>query len=94
MDVGDLEITDFLAATKVEAVSGYARDVGWMASLAFDLMYLDALLERNADTDEGVPAETASRCRDHLLHYCETKGFAESLGFRMVTKDDFGLDFD
>ena len=66
-----------------------------MASLAFDLMYLDALLERNAGSEQGkLLAETGSRCRDHLMHYHESKGFAESLGFRIVTRDDFGLDAD
>ena len=93
MDAADSDLEAFLKETRVEAISGYTRDVGWMASTAFDLMYLDALLtEIAADEIDGVEARTARLCRDRLLNSAETKDFATSLGFRMVTKDDFGWD--
>ena len=95
MDAADSDLEAFLRETKVEAISGYTRDVRWMASTAFDLMYLDALLtEVAADGIDGVTARTAGICRDRLLNSVESKDFAAALGFTMVTKDDFGLDLD
>ena len=95
MGAADSDLADFVAATQVEAVSGHVQDVGWMASMAFDLMYLDALLYElgrqpvDANGNDGVDARTARLCRDRLLNSAESKDFAQSLGFKMVTKEDF-----
>ena len=93
MDAADSDLAGFLAATELEAVSGYGMDVGWMASMAFDMMWLDALLvelgDQPEDASEGVAVRTARLCRDRLLNSVESRDFAGSLGFSMVTKDDF-----
>ena len=47
---------DFRERTGFEAISGYRRDVDWIKSMAFDLLYLDVLIEAatRERRDQGV----------------------------------------
>ncbi|MYB37109.1 MAG: hypothetical protein F4Y26_06930 [Gammaproteobacteria bacterium] len=75
------DIERFLERTGFAAVSGYASEVGWAESLAFDLLYL----ERLADVAVGgwLRPEVAAGCRD-LLDGARHGPLSRSLGFRLV----------
>ncbi len=77
MDVSASELRGFLEGTGVEAVSGYTKDVDWLASMAFEVMYLGTLLERIGDKD--IQADDMRICRDFMANSEHTKGLGEAL---------------
>lgn len=86
MDAPTLDIARFVADTGIEAVSGYATDVDWIPSMAFELMYLDTVL---SGTGSGYVDRNKMRiCRDRLSNSAYSKELATSLGFRMAIKGD------
>ena len=86
MDVPASELRAFLEGTGVEAVSGYTVDVDWLASMAFDVMYLGTLLD--VIGDKYVRGNGMRTCRDLMSNSEHTKGLGEALGFRMAVKGD------
>ena len=72
----------FLERTGFAAISGYAKDVAWADSLAFDLLYL----ERIAEVAYGglLTPDVAAGCRDELAG--ELYGsLSRSVGFQLVS---------
>lgn len=59
MDAPPSELTNFLRMTKAKAISGYAQDVDWTRSAAFDLLLFGELLW----TELRSPATTFERVR-------------------------------
>lgn len=45
INVSNMAIGEFLEGTRASAVSGYSEDVSWTWSMAFDLLYLQAIQE-------------------------------------------------
>ena len=71
----------FLERTGFAAVSGYASDVGWADSLAFDLLYLERLAR--AAIGGWVTPEAAESCRG-VLESGSYGALSQSLDFRLV----------
>ena len=71
----------FLERTGFAAISGYAGDVGWAESLAFDLLYV----ERLAEAAHGglLTPEAVTGCRE-LMQRTSYGPLARTLGFRLV----------
>lgn len=44
-------ISEFISTTKCKFISGYKRDVNYILSTAFELLYLEILLNRYSDTN-------------------------------------------
>ena len=86
MDAAVSELRAFLEGTGAEAVSGYTTDVDWLASMAFDVMYLGTLLEQVGS--KYVRADGMRICRDLLANSEHTKGLGKALGFRMAVNGD------
>ncbi len=68
--LGDKRIEAFRAVTGADAVVGYTKDVGWIASSAFELLFFQAFCERT--TLRGV--------KNWMLSTCP--GLVKSLGMR------------
>ena len=47
INVSNMAIGNFLEKTGASAVSGYAKDVDWIWSMAMDILYLDAIQNAN-----------------------------------------------
>ncbi len=77
----DEDMGRFLERTGFAAVSGYGKDVGWVDSLAFDLLYV----ERVALAVGGgrVTPDAIMGCRD-LLARKPYRALSRSLDFRLV----------
>ena len=58
--LGNKRIEVFLAKTGADAVIGFTKDVGWIASAAFELLVLQAFCERS--TARGVKNWLDSNC--------------------------------
>ena len=71
----------FLERTGFAAISGYAGDGGWAESLAFDLLYLERLVE--VTLGGWLTPEAAASCRD-LLEGGSYGALSRSLDFRLV----------
>lgn len=61
-------------------------EVDWLASMAFDVMYLGTLLEKIGG--KFIRADDMRICRDLMANSEHTKGLGEALGFRMAVKGD------
>ena len=86
IDLETAELASFIDHTGLAGVSGYTKDVEWMASLAFEILYMDTLLE--ATGDAYIRPEHLRVCRDRLTNDQHAKGLVDALGFRMVIKED------
>ncbi len=86
MNVRESELSVFLERTGVEAVSGYTTDVDWVASMAFELMYLGCVLEQTGK--HYLRAEKMRICRDQMANSQYTRELAKKLGFRMAVRGD------
>ncbi len=80
------DLGDFLERTKLEAVTGYATDVDWIESLAFDLVFLDTLL--GGVGNKWIKSDQLRICRDKLMQ-SNSWGLGGSLGFRFHIRDDY-----
>ena len=67
------ELEAFLATTGADAVIGFTKDVGWIASAAFELLVLQAFCERS--TARGVKNWLDSNC----------SGLVQSLGMKFFS---------
>ena len=86
MEAGGPSVGDFLKRTGLEAVSGYAADVDWIESMAFELIYLNMLLE--VVGDRYLWADPLRACRDRLRE-SNSWELAKALEFRLKLKDDY-----
>ncbi|MDE0062856.1 MAG: hypothetical protein OXP09_22880 [Gammaproteobacteria bacterium] len=86
MDAEPADITAFLERTKLEAISGYAADVDWVPSMAFEFLYFSQLLERIKQ--RYLRVDTMRNCRDWAAHdrYCAS--LATALQFRISVNGD------
>ena len=75
------EMERLVERTGFAAISGYANEVGWVESLAFDLLYLERLAE--AAHSGLLTPQAAADCRD-LLAGASYGALSRSLGFRLV----------
>ncbi len=75
MDADPSEMRAFLETTKAKAISGYAKDVDWTSSAAFDLLLFGELIW----TGLHNPDRTFEKARTLA------PGLAEDLGFRSQT---------
>ena len=50
INVSNTAIDDFLKRTRASAVSGYAKDIDWIWSMAFEILYLQAIQEADGTT--------------------------------------------
>ena len=87
------ECRDLLEKTGLEAISGYSKDVYWIPSLAFEMLYMQFLQHTmtSSASNEGVDEEVLAECRDRILDSRMCSGLVDHLGFRLITRADFGL---
>ena len=84
----DDEMRKFVRTTGVAALSGYQKDVLWVESLAFELLYLTGLQQAMADSS-SLTGDLASTYRDRLYDSRKCRGLIDALGFKMVVSGDF-----
>ena len=84
----DMEIGKFLRDTGVAVLSGYQKDVPWIESLAFELLYLTGMQRAMVDSD-GVISNLAPEYRESLFDSRKCHGLLEALSFKMVVSADF-----
>ena len=87
------ECRDLLEKTDLEAISGYSKDVFWIPSLAFEMLYMQFLqrLLAISSSDKGVDQDVLADCRDQIFDSRMCSGLVDHLGFRLITRADFGL---
>lgn len=87
------EYRDLLEKTGLEAISGYSKDVYWIPSLAFEMLYMQFLQHAMASSasNEGVDEDVLAECRDRILDSRMCSGLVDHLGFRLITRADFDL---
>ena len=90
------ECRALLEKTGLEAVSGYSKDVYWIPSLAFEMLYMQflqhALVNSASVTGTGIDEDVLVECRDRIFDSRMCSGLVDHLGFRLITRADFGLD--
>ena len=84
----DGEARRFQRGTKVAVLSGYQKDVPWVESLSFELLYFTGLQQAMAEST-GLIAEMAVQHRERLFDSRKCHGLFQVLGFRMVVSGDF-----
>ena len=84
----DDEMRKFVRTTDVTILSGYQKDVLWVESLAFELLYLTGLQQAMADSS-ALTSELATEYRDRLFDSRKCHGLIDALGFKMVISGDF-----
>ena len=82
------DLRKFLRGTDVALLSGYQKDVPWIESLAFELLYIRGLQEAMEGSEE-MSSELMARYRDTLFDSRKCHGLIEALGFNMVVREDF-----
>ena len=88
------ECRGLLEKTGLEAVSGYSKDVYWIPSLAFEMLYMQFLQHAlvNSASITGIDEDVLVECRDRIFDSRMCSGLVDHLGFRLITRADFGLD--
>ena len=84
----EAELRRFLRDTDVALLSGYQKDVPWIESLAFELLYVSGLQEAMEGSEEMSP-RLFEGYRDRLFDSRKCHGLLEALGFKMVLPEDF-----
>lgn len=85
------DLRRFFSDTGASAISGYERDVRWVDSMAFELLFLHRLQRMMADveSDRGLEAEVLEEFRERLLDSRSCSGLIDLLGFQMFISEDF-----
>ena len=85
---------DFLYNSGLAGVSGYSKDVDWIPSLAFEMLYIRFIQEamEHSNSKKGIDEAILVECRNRLLDSRMCSGLIDHLGFRMITRADFDLD--
>ena len=93
LNVRDDECRDLFEMSGVEAISGYSKDIYWIPSLAFEMLYMQFLQQALAHSasDEGIDQEILAQCHDRMFDSRMCSGLIDHLGFRLVTRADFGV---
>ena len=83
-----------LLESGLQAISGYSKYVPWVSSLAFEMLYMRFLQEELTVSafEDGIPANSLVRFRDRLFDSRMCSGLIDHLGFRIITRNDVGLD--
>ena len=89
---------DFFQMTGIQAISGYSKDIPWIGSLAFELIYMRILQEVMAKVwepppksgQQGITSEIVDECRSRIADSRMCHGLVDALGFRMITASDYG----
>ena len=87
------EVRDFFKGCGVTAISGYDRDVSWVESLAFELLYLHGLQQTmtlSYEDDGGISDELMVEVQERLFDSRKCRGLIDALGFNMFLSDEFG----
>ena len=90
----DKDARSVLEKSGLQGVSGYTKDVYWIPSLAFEVLYVQFLQEamQRSYSEGGLDGDTLAKCRDRLFDSRMCAGLIDHLGFRLITRADFGLD--
>lgn len=82
------EIISFLRETKLSAVSGYGRSVDWMESVAYDLLYLSIMQDKEKGKYEHEKLTTASmKRRRTALRRRAHRDLRKHLRFKMIVSE-------
>ena len=94
--VGAKEIRKFFKTSEVTAISGYRKDVSWLESLSFELLFMDTLQdilinaqEEAQEGEGGVTADQMRTVRERLLDSRKCRGLVDALGFKIFVGDEF-----
>lgn len=93
LNAHDDECRDLFEKSGVEAISGFSKDIYWIPSLAFEMLYMQFLQQALAHSasDEGANEDILAECRDRMFDSRMCSGLIDHLGFRLVTRADFGV---
>ena len=82
-----------LQTSGLQGISGYSKDVDWIRSFAFEMLYMQFLQRAMTASwsKQGLDEETLAECRDRISDSRMCSGLIDHLGFRMVTRADFDL---
>ena len=81
-------IKSFLRETKLSAVSGYERSVDWMESVAYDLLYLSIMQDKEKGKYEHEVLTTASmKRRRRALRRRAHRDLRRHLRFKMIVNE-------
>lgn len=90
---GDDAYRSLLQTSGLQGISGYTTDVYWIPSFAFEMLYMQLLQEAMTfrSSEGGLGEDILSQCRDQLFDSRMCSGLIDHLGFRLITRADFGL---
>ena len=90
----DDAVRDILDKSGLAGISGYSKVVEWIPSLAFEMLYMWFLQEAmmHSNSEEGIDEGILDECRNRLLDSRMCSGLIDHLGFRIITRADFGLE--
>ena len=94
---GDDACYRLLKESGLQGISGYSKDVYWIQSFAFEMLYMQFLQEvliggPKSYPEGGIPEKSLAKCRERLFDSRMCSGLIDHLGFRMITRADAGLD--
>ena len=83
----DRDNREFLKHTRLVAISGYKKQVGWVDGIAMELLYLSYLYEIFAKDRRKIPlSEERMRACKNELKKKKSKGLVDELGFDIVVR--------
>ena len=86
--VSEDAIKFFLRETKLSAVSGYERSVDWMESVAYDLLYLSIMQDKEKGKYEhGVLTTASMKRRRTALKRRSHRDLRKHLRFKMIVNE-------
>ena len=80
-----------LQQSGLQGISGYTKDVYWIPSLAFEMLYVQFLQDVMSRSEGTLNEDTLAECRYRLFDSRMCSGLIDHLGFRLITRADFGL---
>ncbi|MDD9961169.1 MAG: hypothetical protein OXU70_03625 [Gammaproteobacteria bacterium] len=92
LDIDPAEVQKFFRDSGVTAISGYNRDVSWVESLAFELLYLCSLqrvMAISEENDGGISVELMIEIQERLFDSRKCRGLIDALGFNLFRFDEF-----
>ena len=90
----DDDCRDLLENSGLQAISGYSKDVHWVTSLAFEMLYMRFLQDELTDrsSGSGILEDSVDQFRNRLLDSRMCSGLVDHLGFRIITRADVDLE--
>lgn len=85
---------DILKGSGLAGISGYSKDVDWIPSLSFEMLYMQFLQQamKASDSERGFTESVLAECRQRLFDSRMCSGLIDYLGFRMITRADVRLE--